>query len=231
MFSLLLMLLSVHHVHGWNMWESDWTTVFVACSGNGQSVWDAWKDNAGVTCEASSVVEDADTCKQSHQSDPILNEWRSSRIEQVRLRLWKDGEIVVEMKFNGTDTNKFNWFAQSKLLSSSYSDIGELDAHFTFFSSYGYGYGVNRRFYINKSNYLGCAVDAGWMFVKDVGYGVDCLFDSYKKYPYFLYATNYHSGVWQTEGDYDFADMMSIQVHQGEEEQKGTTTTEEPEEM
>ncbi|OPL33076.1 hypothetical protein AM593_09501, partial [Mytilus galloprovincialis] len=117
-----------------------WTTVFVACPGNGKSVWDAWNAYAGVTCATSSVVEDADTCKQSHQSDPILNEWRSSHIEQVRLRLWKDGEIVVQMTFNGTDTYKFNWFTQRRLLASTYSyDTyeGRGDTQFTFFSSDG----------------------------------------------------------------------------------------------
>lgn len=69
-----------------------------------------------------------------------------------------------------------------------------------------YGYGVNRRFYLNKINYSGCEADAGWMFVKRK----DCLFDSYRKYPHFLYATNDHAGVWQTEGEYIYQGFVSL---------------------
>ncbi|XP_052072341.1 uncharacterized protein LOC127710496 [Mytilus californianus] len=190
-----------------------WTTVFVACPGNGKSIWDAWKDNVGVSFDSSGVYLDADTCKTSHQSDPNINKWQSGSIDQVRLRLWKKDSIVVEMTFNGTNTDKFNWFAPSRLLASTYQDMMDVNANFSFFKAKGYaGTNINRRFYINKSNYKGCAADAGWMFVKDVGTS-HCLYDKYKKYPYFLYATNNHSGVWQTNGDYDMADMMSIEVH------------------
>ncbi|XP_063447817.1 uncharacterized protein LOC134727372 [Mytilus trossulus] len=204
-----------------------WTTVFVACPGNSKSVLKAWSAYAwngygGVTF--ASVVEDADTCKESHQADPIINEWRSSHIKQVRLRLWKNGEIVVQITFNGTNTHKFNWFTQSRLLATTYSDLEKLDTRLRFFSLIGYGNGVNRRFYINKIN-SGCDEDAGWMFVKDDGYRQNCLYDSYRKYPYFLYATNGHAGFWQTEGDYDFADMMSIQVLQGKDVEREVAIT------
>ena len=50
---------------------------------------------------------------------------------QVKLSLYKQDEVQVEMIFNGTDSNIMNWFAKERIISST-SDLTPASTSFYF---------------------------------------------------------------------------------------------------
>eukprot|EP00058_Branchiostoma_floridae_P014822 XP_002600310.1 hypothetical protein BRAFLDRAFT_66812 [Branchiostoma floridae] len=134
----------------------DWHQVFATVNGTGQKVFDAW--NASLHDEV------------LHQKSFLIEEWETLGIKKVKVVLETSGEEDVEMIFNGENTDKFDWFSQSRLLSSPWSDLpGETT---NFFSIEGHPI-VLRRFFISKS-YKSCPGDMGWMVVVEKGTNAAC---------------------------------------------------------
>ncbi|XP_035669067.1 uncharacterized protein LOC118411132 [Branchiostoma floridae] len=79
----------------------------------------------------------------------------------------------AELIFNGTNTDKFNWFSKSNLLSSPWSDIyTETQNVFSIQGIQHSNIGIrSRSFYINR-NWGGCDNDEGWLLVADLGENV-----------------------------------------------------------
>ncbi|XP_078661576.1 polycystin-1-like protein 2 [Branchiostoma floridae x Branchiostoma belcheri] len=125
-----------------------WLDVFSTLKGTGQTVYDAWSTNGQV----------------SHNKCPIIDQWESLNIQRVKVVL-ESSEGNVELIFDGTNTDKFNWFNKSRLLSPPWNDINTEPQNF--FSIEGAPH-AKRFFYINR-NWGGCPNDAGWLAVADGG--------------------------------------------------------------
>ncbi|XP_019617517.1 PREDICTED: uncharacterized protein LOC109464868 [Branchiostoma belcheri] len=125
--------------------------VFSTVKGTGQSVYDAWAASPGAEIR--------------HVKCPILDLWDTLPIKLVKVVLnTPDGD--KEFLFNGENSNKFDWFSKSRMLSSSYDDISTEPQNF--FSIPGET-NVKRRFYLSRSH-NGCEGDLGWMMVAEGGY-------------------------------------------------------------
>ncbi|XP_019626646.1 PREDICTED: putative vacuolar protein sorting-associated protein TDA6 [Branchiostoma belcheri] len=83
---------------------------------------------------------------------------------QVKVVL-ESSEGNVELIFDGRNTDKFNWFSKSRLLSSPWKDISTEPQNF--FSIEGTPH-EKRSFHINR-NWGGCPQDACWLAVADGG--------------------------------------------------------------
>ncbi|KAI8518000.1 hypothetical protein Bbelb_040170 [Branchiostoma belcheri] len=125
-----------------------WLDVFSTMKGTGQTVYDAWRTNGQV----------------SHNKCPVVDRWESLNIQRVKVVLESE-EGNVELIFDGRNTDKFNWFSKSRLLSSPWNDISTEPQNI--FSIRGTLY-AKRSFYINR-NWGGCSKDAGWLAVADGG--------------------------------------------------------------
>ncbi|XP_070191486.1 uncharacterized protein [Littorina saxatilis] len=100
-----------------------------------------------------------------HYRSRLLDVWNRHPIARVRVGVYKDNVEQRFFEFNGKSSNFDNWFSQSRLIDSSYTDLSATQAKPNFFSIAGdQGYG--RRFFIHN-NYGGCGVDSGWLVVSD----------------------------------------------------------------
>ncbi|XP_078693842.1 von Willebrand factor D and EGF domain-containing protein-like isoform X3 [Branchiostoma floridae x Branchiostoma belcheri] len=123
---------------------SRWVQVFGTVKGTGQTALDAWSAGPG---------EDV-----LHDKSPLVEQWGSLGIKRVRIVL-EASTGDVELILNGENTDKFNWFSQSRLISSPWNDINTEPKNF--FSVAGDA-GNLRTFFISRS-YNGCPQDYGWL--------------------------------------------------------------------
>ncbi|KAI8521502.1 hypothetical protein Bbelb_012560 [Branchiostoma belcheri] len=130
--------------------NAEWLEVFSTVKGTGQTVYDAW--SAGPDDQV------------LHNKCPVVEHWVSLNIQQVKVVL-ESSSGNLELIFDGQNTDKFNWFTKSRLVSSPWNDIDTEPQNF--FSIEGDA-SAKRSFYINR-NYGGCPVDAGWLMVADEG--------------------------------------------------------------
>ncbi|CAH1266452.1 Hypp3377 [Branchiostoma lanceolatum] len=107
-----------------------------------------------------------------HYKSRDVEIWESLNIQKVKLSLFTvaPNMEIRDLVFNGTGSNKNNWFSKIRLISSPWTDLKTEQTNF--FSIEGdewidtserYLY---RRFFINR-NYGGCSVDRGWLIVLD----------------------------------------------------------------
>ncbi|XP_066271630.1 uncharacterized protein [Branchiostoma lanceolatum] len=87
---------------------TQWLQVFATVKGTGQTAVDAWSDGTG-----ENVL---------HDKSPFVEQWGLLGIKRVKIVL-EASTGDVELIFNGENTDKFNWFSQSRLLSSPWNDI------------------------------------------------------------------------------------------------------------
>ncbi|KAL5007023.1 hypothetical protein ScPMuIL_015829 [Solemya velum] len=204
MFAQFLMCLLLVGIEA-DFYPGGWELVFRALQGNGESVFDAWKT------ESDNVKAFSEGCDKvyvhpgkHHFRSSLIDEWELLGIEQVKVELYKNKKIATYIVFNGTDSNMFNWFHQSRILTSSWSDL-TVGATYNKFSIEG---DMTRRFFINKQ-YGGCPNDLGWMSLLDPGKGHGCDWDTQDSYPAFLHSTDNTAVNWHL-GTYDRADIMAI---------------------
>ncbi|XP_019614687.1 PREDICTED: uncharacterized protein LOC109462574 [Branchiostoma belcheri] len=129
---------------------AEWLEVFSTVKGTGQTVYDAWRAGPGA------IV--------LHNKCPVVDHWESLDILRVRVVL-ETNAGNAKLIFDGTNTNKFDWFSKPRLLSSPW---GDLDVEPQNFFSIEGSPNLERSFYINR-NWDGCPADAGWMVVADGG--------------------------------------------------------------
>ncbi|VDI24358.1 Hypothetical predicted protein [Mytilus galloprovincialis] len=93
------------------------------------------------------------------------------------------------LHFDGTGTDKINWFSQEDLLNSSYSDLktASPDVNGYHFAVEGYSR-VRRRFFVSKS-FGGCSEDFGWLLVSG-GFDGACSYEPANTLT-ILYSTGY----------------------------------------
>jgi len=85
--------------------------------------------------------------------------------------VYEGGVTKKELLFDATGTDKLNWFSESKLVNSSWTDIETEPKNY--FSIEGHS-GLFRNFFIN-SNYDGCHNDVGWLVAST---GEDCSWEN-----------------------------------------------------
>ncbi|XP_071179140.1 uncharacterized protein [Mytilus edulis] len=182
--------------------------IFVACTGNRQSVLDAW-GNSSMGGDISNIK---DSCTNRHLRSTLIDNWNGSLIDEVKVELFRNEQLAVEMFFDGRGSTSSNWFTRKRLRSNSFNDLTQMST-FNFFSMNG-DQTVDRHFFINR-NYGGCANDKGWMVVidtADANYR-PCKFDKLpgKAYPYILYGPDQQMSHYDY-GLYAVADMMVISL-------------------
>ncbi|XP_021365473.1 uncharacterized protein LOC110458195 isoform X2 [Mizuhopecten yessoensis] len=195
----------------------DWQMIFRARSMNGHSVIKTYMEQ-GVASEQTETapgcvsINARDQCGNNYRHS-MIDRWDSSGVDKVRVELYKEGELVAHIVFNGKGSTSTSWFSQDQVLSSNWFDLKETNTekgkHFSFL---GYSNNnINRRLYINKLWAGGCRLHKGWMVVVEgVTRGQGCGYETYRSYPVFLYIPH-------TYADYfdDFkseADVFAISV-------------------
>ncbi|CAC5391165.1 unnamed protein product [Mytilus coruscus] len=122
-----------------------------------------------------------------HFKSDVINHWSVIDIDQVKVVVYKNGLERAFLDFNGTGTNKTNWFSQERLNNSSYSDLKTASHDYGYFFSVEGSEVTKRRFYVNQ-NWGGCFVDAGWLLVSE-GQGFNCNYELHNKV-LLLYSAN-----------------------------------------
>jgi len=100
-------------------------------------------------------------CYHQYRNNEILDDWHD--VDQVALVVYKGGNRVAHVIFNGTGSDYLNWFDHNKVVSSSWTDIKGEGANY--FSLAGDPV-LRRRFFMER-NYGGCQNDAGWFVAVD----------------------------------------------------------------
>jgi hypothetical protein len=138
-----------------------WTMVFKVSSGVAGDAATLW--SGGPLNEDMTALLGTKMAADSYVSSVIRDFWNVAPfgVRAVRVHFYIGGELRAFAKFSGNATNQTNWFVQSGLTASSWTDLTAATVP-NFFAIAGDPLG--RRFFINQ-NYGGCNVDAGWMVV------------------------------------------------------------------
>ncbi|VDI51648.1 Hypothetical predicted protein [Mytilus galloprovincialis] len=114
-----------------------------------------------------------------HFKSDVINYWSFIDIDQVKVVVYQNGVERVFLDFNGTGTDKTNWFSQERLQNSSYSDLKTANHGSNYYFSIEGSHYSPRRFYVNN-NWGGCFMDAGWLLVSE-GRTFVCSYESHDK--------------------------------------------------
>ncbi|XP_052078091.1 uncharacterized protein LOC127716016 isoform X1 [Mytilus californianus] len=178
-----------------------WFPVFIAFSGNGKPVLEAWNNQALCNDLPTSFVTQGTS---RHLRNRIIDNWGTANIKTVKIEFFKNNHVVAWMSFNGRHTDKMNWFSRANLADSSFNDL-ESCSTFNFFSITG---NSRRKFFVNKS-YHGCPGDDGWFVVIDQT--PSCPWEKKGTIPLFLYTKNFTPRNWTNDMAVP-ADTMIISV-------------------
>ncbi|CAC5404372.1 unnamed protein product [Mytilus coruscus] len=169
--------------------ERNFTQIFVACAGNQQSVLDTWKNPCtGMDFDIENIKNPCTNMNNRHIRSTMIDKWDVLPIDQVKIELFKNGELAVEIYFDGRGSTNSDWFSKNRLRSNSYNDMTQLST-FNIFSMDG-DQNYDRHLFISN-RYGTCNQDRGWLLVvdtADANYRY-CRFDKLpgKPYPYILY--------------------------------------------
>ncbi|XP_038070105.1 uncharacterized protein LOC119739297 [Patiria miniata] len=163
--------------------------VFKATQHTGYSIYDFWA--------SSDYTSDSAVNSDLYKSS-LVEEWADSiTVEKVKVVLWyQSRQPLLELTFDGTDSNKMDWFSDNRLISSPFEDISRSSKNF--FSIEGHG-NLGRRFFISHW-YKGCGHQLGWLVVLDGGqHDHPCPWERHHSYPAFYYSklntmTNFKRG-------------------------------------
>ncbi|XP_052719648.1 uncharacterized protein LOC128191556 [Crassostrea angulata] len=209
-----------------NPCKENWVLIFHATSGSGEDVLKAWKTRhnncdllSGICpCSTSNGCLPPkarfETLKSTTKTlrSPYINYWNSLNINKVKLELNTRGNTVAFIEFDGKDSNYLNWFDNSRILSSSWTDVHKSQTYNVF--SIDKESRFYRHFYINKS-YGGCPQDVGWLAVKEsANFTRACDWDKHSTYPQFLYSRNGKVTKWN-DMEFGKADVLNIYVQMG----------------
>ncbi|XP_022804966.1 uncharacterized protein LOC111342182 [Stylophora pistillata] len=132
-----------------------WTMVFKAVSGINKKAYPTY-NSPHTSSEKVMAALDVTNNHKDHYKNRIVLNWADFHASEARVVLYTGGNIVKEVKFNATGSDKLNWFAAPRLIDSSWKDMKSQPKNVFSMSS------DNRNFFINR-NYGGCPNDAGWM--------------------------------------------------------------------
>ncbi|KAL5008234.1 hypothetical protein ScPMuIL_013815 [Solemya velum] len=187
--------LSSKTVHGDNLtfsqseeWDiyytliDDWSLVFRAAAGNGESVYDTWINTTTQTDHAGAcqILQPQPRCS-GHYKNQIVDGWNNADITQVKLELHSAGRRVAYVIFDGTGSDYSNWFSKDRILESSWSDLTP-SAYYTSFAMEGW----EHRTVLIFQGYGTCTTDVAWMSV--VAFQGFCSWDVQSSYPAFVFS-------------------------------------------
>ncbi|XP_048756461.2 uncharacterized protein LOC130053627 [Ostrea edulis] len=121
---LMVFSTSVVYGHGDN-----WKLVFHAVSGNGKSVLHARNTMSPAVCTTDSgclpLKFNLDNWRDNvtHLRSPLIDKWKSLNIVKIRVTFGGQGNIFAFLEFDGSGSDKLNWFSKSRLLHGSWSDL------------------------------------------------------------------------------------------------------------
>eukprot|EP00058_Branchiostoma_floridae_P021196 XP_002606686.1 hypothetical protein BRAFLDRAFT_72547 [Branchiostoma floridae] len=145
----------------------EWKLVFKIQAKAGPDIYPLWS-SASVPANQ----PDDPSLSTGHYISRDVGMWESLDIKKVKVSLYTFSPNMEtrDLIFNGTGSNKDNWFSKDRLISSPWTDLKTEPTNY--FSIAGYerrdsseSY-LFRRFHINRS-YAGCAADLGWLVVLD----------------------------------------------------------------
>ncbi|RUS89592.1 hypothetical protein EGW08_002610 [Elysia chlorotica] len=190
--------------------KKEWKLVFRGTAYNNVEVYPAYLYGTGIPIE----VEEG--CKQFTRSLPCVNHYRNGEafdnwvgIDEVLFAIYKDGQMVQNVLFNGKGSTYTNWFSANRVISSSWNDLTSQPHNF--FSIEGYLHtsaGETRRFHINRDYDRGCDGFQGWFTVKDTVIN-GCAAENTVAMPMFQYAAAKTFAAWNGE-NVDRADAIGI---------------------
>ncbi|XP_071785648.1 uncharacterized protein [Asterias amurensis] len=190
--------------------ECGWQLVFKGVAGTGFNMYDLWTD---------SILECGSENSGNYRNNILYNSWKNGQlnIKQVKLSLYDQTGVKVELVFNGVDSDITSWFAKERLVSSPWSDL-TTTTNMNYFSIFGDIWASSgssrRRFFINKI-YNGCLLDYGWMVVLDSD-GICQWERSFRSYPVLLYSRqgniNWNVGT-SNAGPLAMADYLTIHIN------------------
>ena len=167
-----------------------WLLVFRLRPGGYGGVLEAWTD--GRNARESYDPNDADVMFHKYIlfRNYAIDLWEHLRISLVRVALFDENDKEVAfLLFDGTGSDKMNWFSKERLLDSSWVQL-RYDSALNFFSIAGDTSNV-RRFFINV-RYSSCPIDHGFLMSLDGNSPRPCDYEKrlgqtsrilYSKYP------------------------------------------------
>ncbi|CAG2217267.1 unnamed protein product [Mytilus edulis] len=158
----------------------DWKLVFkIDAEESRNEIYDLYMENQITYNINNNEAQNTTHPNGKHFKSDVINHWSVIDIDQVKVVVYRNGLERAFLDFNGTGTDKTNWFSQERLQNSSYSDLKNASHDFGYFFSVEGSDLTKRRFFINKS-WGGCYVgDAGWLLVAE-GQGFNCHYESIK---------------------------------------------------
>jgi len=208
-----LLLITLHKVDSKSLFDvfqtgkPEWELVFRGTPGVQRSAYHAYMNYQVTYAEPGCKTLDIGIpCFNHYRNNNALDYW--SNVDEVALVLYKNGVPAVYVVFNGNGSNNVNWFDNSRVIRTSFTDFEVFknsscsEQYGCYFSLQG-SEGLDRRFYINYQ-FGGCDLDAGWIVAVEK---MDCVWTRRNdRLPRFLYAkggnmSNYMTGE---TGDADF---------------------------
>ncbi|GAB1607099.1 hypothetical protein Ahia01_000992700 [Argonauta hians] len=121
---------------------------------------------------------------------PILEAWDQIPIAEVKFEIYKAGSVAAYVIFDGSNSTIKNWFSQSRIKSSSWSDLTKSSARNLTMESSPYPFHI-----FSRAN--DCPTYSGWMAVLT---SQDCSWNRLDFYPGIIYSKA------------DYADAMAIYI-------------------
>jgi len=190
----------------------EWRLAFRGEAGVNQSVYAAYvtSQTGQVDKYCRKLPAKGRVCNSHYRNNDVLDNWNN--IEQIAFVVYKEDQRVANIIFNGKGTDNMNWFTESRILSSTWTDM-TVDHTKNYMSIHGdQETGVWRPFYINKG-YGGCPNDVGWFVAVDRH--DKCAWANgpspSPSFPRFLYSSLNQETNWTT-GDVGEADSFLVFV-------------------
>ncbi|GFO46694.1 hypothetical protein PoB_007319900 [Plakobranchus ocellatus] len=179
--------------------KKEWRLVFRGTAYNNVALYPAYLHGTGIPLE----VEQG--CKQFNKSLPCVNHYRNQdaidnwiNIDEVLFAIYKDGEIVKRVMFNGRGSTYTSWFHAGRVILSTWDDLTTQPHNFFSIKGFDTVAGHVRRFYVNLDHHKGCDGFRGWFYVRDVVSG-GCAADVSVAFPVLQYAKGNTFSVWLSE--------------------------------
>jgi len=136
-----------------------WTMVFKISRGIGGAANTAWQGSALNETNAASLGTDA--APGHYLSRIVPSFWNAAGfgVAEARVNLYSGGALQKYLKFDASGTDRTGWFALSRLVASSWTDLASATPNF--FSIDG-DTSQLRNWFVNAS-YAGCSADQGWL--------------------------------------------------------------------
>ncbi|KAK3782597.1 hypothetical protein RRG08_038376 [Elysia crispata] len=154
-----------------NTGKKEWRLAFRGTAFNNVRVYPAYMHGTGIPAE----VEEG--CKQFNRSLPCVNHYRNrdvfnnwAGIDEVLFAIYKDGQMVKKVVFNGKGSTFTSWFAANRVILSSWSDL-TTQPHNFFRISGDNDTGGFRRFFMNRDYDRSCDNYRGWFKATETDQG------------------------------------------------------------